>query len=115
MTKLKLFLTEKELLESYMGIKEKKSRRFINNSAKLIVLNKKPQIREFLPEGVQILNLTEIHGSMDIKEIGKLYGVFNNDEFLENCLSYNLLNVAIFSEMLKKYEKMQVLKCFFGV
>lgn len=101
--------------DNILDIKEKKSRKFIDNSAKLIVLNKKPQIREFLPEGVQILNLTEIHGSMDIKEIGKLYGVFNNDEFLENCLSYNLLNVAIFSEMLKKYEKMQVLKCFFGV
>ncbi len=63
---------------------------------------------------MEILNLCEIHGNMDIKTIGKLYGVYDENEFLENCLNYNLLNVAIFTEMLKKYEKMQVFKCFIG-
>ncbi len=100
--------------DSILDIKEKKSREFISNSAKIIILNKRPQIPEFLPEGTKILNLCEIHGKMKIEEIGKLYGVYDEQEFLENCLNYNLLNVAIFSEMLKKYEKMQVWKCFLG-
>ena len=51
---------------------------------------------------------------MKIEEIGKLYGVYNEEEFLPTCLNYNLLNIDIFIEMLKKYEKMQVLKCFLG-
>ena len=36
------------------------------------------------------------------------------EEFLPNCLNYNLLNINIFTEMFKKYEKLQVLKCFLG-
>ena len=100
--------------DSILDIKEKKSRDFIENSSKIVVLNKKPQIPDFLPIETRILNLCEIHGNMDIKTIGKLYGVYDENEFLENCLNYNLLNVAIFTEMLKKYEKMQVFKCFIG-
>lgn len=100
--------------DSILDIKERKSRKFIENSSKLIILNKNPQIPEFFPEGVKTLNLCEIHGSMDIKTIGKLYSVFAEDEFLENCLNYNLLNIAVFTEMLKTYEKMQVFKCFLG-
>lgn len=100
--------------DSILDIKEKKSRDFIENSSKIVVLNKKPQIPDFLPTETRILNLCEIHGNMDIKTIGKLYGVYDENEFLENCLNYNLLNVAIFTEMLKKYEKMQVFKCFIG-
>lgn len=100
--------------DSILDVKEKKSLEFISNSSKIVVLNKKPQIPDFLPTETRILNLCEIHGNMDIKTIGKLYGVYDENEFLENCLNYNLLNVAIFTEMLKKYEKMQVLKCFLG-
>lgn len=100
--------------DSILDIKEKKSREFIENSAKLIILNKRPQIPDFLPEGVKTLNLCEIHGGMDIKSIGKLYEVFDEKDFLENCLNYNLLNIAVFTEMLKTYEKMQVFKCFLG-
>lgn len=100
--------------DSILDVKEKKSREFIENSAKLIILNKRPQIPDFLPEGVKVLNLCEIHGGMDIKSIGKLYEVFDEKDFLENCLNYNLLNIAIFTEMLKTYEKMQVFKCFLG-
>lgn len=100
--------------DNLLDIKEKKSREFISNSNKLIVLNKNPQIPDFLPENCQILNLCKIHGGMKIEEIGKLYGVYNEEEFLPNCLNFNLLNIDIFIEMLKKYEKMQVLKCFLG-
>lgn len=100
--------------DSILDVKEKKSLEFISNSSKIVVLNKKPQIPDFLPTETRILNLCEIHGNMDIKTIGKLYGVYDENEFLENCLNYNLLNVAIFTEMLKKYEKMQVFKCFIG-
>ena len=100
--------------DNILDIKEKKSREFISNSTKLIVLNKNPQIPDFLPENCQILNLCKIHGGMKIEEIGKLYGVYNEEEFLPNCLNFNLLNIDIFNEMLKKYEKMQVLKCFLG-
>lgn len=100
--------------DNLLDIKEKKSREFISNSNKLIVLNKNPQIPDFLPENCQILNLCKIHGGMKIEEIGKLYGVYNEEEFLPNCLNFNLLNIDIFNEMLKKYEKMQVLKCFLG-
>ena len=96
--------------DSILDIKERKSREFIENSAKLIILNKNPQ----LPEGVKTLNLCEIHGRMKIEDIGKLYGVFEEKEFLPNCLNYNLLNIAVFTEMLKTYEKMQVFKCFLG-
>lgn len=98
--------------DNLLDIKEKKSREFISNSNKLIVLNKNPQIPDFLSENCQILNLCKIHGGMKIEEIGKLYGVYNEEEFLPTCLNYNLLNIDIFIEMLKKYEKMQVLKCF---
>ncbi len=100
--------------DNLLDIKEKKSREFISNSNKLIVLNKNPQIPDFLSENCQILNLCKIHGGMKIEEIGKLYGVYNEEEFLPTCLNYNLLNIDIFIEMLKKYEKMQVLKCFLG-
>lgn len=100
--------------DSILDVKEKKSLEFISNSSKIVVLNKKPQIPDFLPTETRILNLCEIHGNMDIKTIGKLYGVYDENEFLENCLNYNLLNVAVFTEMLKKYEKMQVFKCFIG-
>ena len=100
--------------DNILDIKERKSREFIENSAKLIILNKKPQLPEFLPEGVKTLNLCEIHGRMKIEDIGKLYGVYDEKEFLPNCLNYNLLNIAIFTEMLKTYEKMQVFKCFLG-
>lgn len=100
--------------DNILDIKEKKSREFISNSTKLIVLNKNPQIPDFLPENCQILNLCKIHGGMKIEEIGKLYGVYNEKEFLSTCLNFNLLNIDIFIEMLKKYEKMQVLKCFLG-
>ena len=100
--------------DNILDIKERKSREFIENSAKLIILNKKPQIPDFLPTETRILNLCEIHGNMDIKTIGKLYGVYDENEFLENCLNYNLLNIAVFTEMLKTYEKMQVFKCFLG-
>lgn len=100
--------------DNILDIKEKKSRDFISNSTKLIILNKNPQISEFLPEGCQILNLCKIHGGMKIEEIGKLYEVYNEKEFLPNSLNYNLLNIDIFTEMLKKYEKMQILKCFLG-
>lgn len=100
--------------DNLLDIKEKKSREFISNSNKLIVLNKNPQIPDFLSENCQILNLCKIHGGMKIEEIGKLYGVYNEEEFLPTGLNYNLLNIDIFIEMLKKYEKMQVLKCFLG-
>lgn len=100
--------------DNLLDIKEKKSREFISNSNKLIVLNKNPQIPDFLSENCQILNLCKIHGGMKIEEIGKLYGAYNEEEFLPTCLNYNLLNIDIFIEMLKKYEKMQVLKCFLG-
>ena len=100
--------------DNILDIKEKKSRDFIENSSKLVILNKKPQIPDFLPEDIKILNLCGIHGNMDIKTIGKLYGVYDENEFLENCLNYNLLNIAVFTEMLKTYEKMQVFKCFLG-
>ncbi len=98
--------------DNILDIKEKKSREFISNSTKLIILNKNPQISDFLPENCQILNLCKIHGGMKIEEIGKLYGVYNEKEFLPTCLNFNLLNIDIFTEMLKKYEKMQVFKCF---
>ena len=100
--------------DNILDIKEKKSRKFISNSTKLIVLNKNPQIPDFLPENCQILNLCKIHGGMKIEEIGKLYSVYSEKEFLSTCLNFNLLNIDIFIEMLKKYEKMQVLKCFLG-
>lgn len=100
--------------DNILDIKEKKSREFISNSTKLIILNKNPQIPDFLLENCQILNLCKIHGGMKIEEIGKLYGVYNKEEFLPTCLNFNLLNIDIFIEMLKKYEKMQVLKCFLG-
>ena len=100
--------------DSILDVKERKSRDFIENSSKLVILNKKPQLPDFLPEDIKILNLCGIHGNMDIKTIGKLYGVYDENEFLENCLNYNLLNIAVFTEMLKTYEKMQVFKCFLG-
>lgn len=100
--------------DNILDIKERKSREFIENSAKLIILNKRPQIPEFLPDNTRVLNLCEIHGNMKIEDIGKLYGVFEEKEFLPNCLNYNLLNIAVFTEMLKTYEKMQVFKCFLG-
>ena len=100
--------------DNILDIKEEKSREFILNSAKIIILNKRPQIPEFLPECTRVLNLCEIHGNMRIEDIGKLYGVYDEEEFLPTCLNYNILNVHIFSEMLKRYEKMQVWKCFIG-
>lgn len=100
--------------DSILDIKEKKSNAFISNSSKLVILNKKPQIPSFFPEGVHILNLCDIHGHMEVEKIGKLYNVYDEDNFLPNCLNYNLLNVSIFIEMIKTYEKMQVFKCFLG-
>ena len=100
--------------DNILDIKEKKSREFISNSAKIIILNKRPQIPEFLPENTRVLNLCEIHGNMRIEDIGKLYEVYDEKDFLPNCLNYNILNVYVFSEMLKRYEKMQVWKCFIG-
>lgn len=51
--------------DNILDIKERKSREFIENSAKLIILNKNPQLSEFLPEGVKTLNLCEIHGRVN--------------------------------------------------
>ena len=41
--------------DNILDIKERKSREFIENSAKLIILNKKPQLPEFLPEVWKLL------------------------------------------------------------
>lgn len=97
-----------------LDVKEKKSVDFINNSSKIVILNKKPQISEFLPDDIRVFNLCEAHGNMKIEDIGILYGVYEKEDFLPTCLGYNLLNIAVFEQMLSRYEKTQVFKCFLG-